>query len=204
WSDRPAQKLAEAKAKDKIDLLMIGDSITHSWENAGKEVFAEFYGDRNPHNIGFSGDRTEHVLWRFDHGALDNMSPKLAVLMIGTNNTGHRKDPSAETAAGIKKIVAKFQEKLPNAKLLILGVFPRSAAKQDEMRKLNDGTNEIIKDLADGEKVFYLNINDVFLTEDGTLSKEVMPDLLHPKEKGYRMWAEAMEPTVAKLLGEKN
>ncbi|UUO06552.1 platelet-activating factor acetylhydrolase IB subunit [Blastopirellula sp. J2-11] len=202
WTDRHAQKLAAAKAQDKIDLLMVGDSITHGWEGKGKEVFAEFYADRNPHNIGFSGDRTEHVLWRFDHGALDNMSPKLAVLMIGTNNVGHRKDPSQDTADGIKLIVEKLREKLPETKVLILGIFPRSAAKDDEMRKLNDGTNEIIKDLADGKNVFYLNINDTFLTEDGVLTKEVMPDLLHPHAKGYRMWAEAVEPTIAKLMGD--
>lgn len=203
WTDRHEQKLAAAKAADKIDLLMIGDSITHGWEGAGKEVFAEYYAKRNPHNIGFSGDRTEHVLWRFDHGALDNMSPKLAILMIGTNNTGHRKDPSADTAEGIKLIVGKLREKLPETKILVLGIFPRSANQDDQMRKLNDGTNEIIKDLADGEHVFFLNINDKFLTEDGTLTKEVMPDLLHPQQKGYRIWAEAVEPTVAKLMGEQ-
>ncbi|TWT32694.1 platelet-activating factor acetylhydrolase IB subunit [Blastopirellula retiformator] len=203
WKDRHEQKLAAAKAADKIDLLMVGDSITHGWEGRGKEVFKEFYGDRNAHNIGFSGDHTEHVLWRFEHGELDNMSPKLAILMIGTNNTGHRKDPSENTAAGIKKIVGQLREKLPETKVLILAIFPRSANKSDEMRKINDGTNEIIKDLADDKMVFFLNINDKFLTEDGTLTKEVMPDLLHPHEKGYRIWAEAVEPTVAKLMGEK-
>lgn len=202
WMPRHEDKLKALKEQDQIDLLMIGDSITHGWENAGKSVWDEFYKSRNAFNIGFSGDRTEQVLWRFEHGAIDGISPKCAVVMIGTNNTGHRQDPAEETAAGVKAIVDMLGQKLPKTKVLLLAVFPRGAKPDDPLRKLNSSINEKISKFDDGQRVFYLNINKTFLTDDGTLTREVMPDLLHPRQKGYKMWAEAMEPTLAKLMGE--
>jgi lysophospholipase L1-like esterase len=202
WMPRHEQKLNDLKKQERVDLLMIGDSITHGWENSGKTVWDEFYGKRHAFNIGFSGDRTEQVLWRLDHGAVDGISPKLAVIMIGTNNAGHRQDPAEQTAAGIKAIVASLQKKLPQTKILLLGIFPRGAEPSDKLRTLNVATNKIISGYADNERIFYLDISDRFLNEDGVLSKEVMPDLLHPREKGYRIWAEAMEPSIAKLMGE--
>ena len=88
WLPRHESKLEQAK-EQAVELLMIGDSITHSWETKGKAVWLEYYQDKNAFNLGFSSDRTEHVLWRLQHGAVDNMKPKVAVLMIGTNNTGY-------------------------------------------------------------------------------------------------------------------
>lgn len=203
WGPRHEQKLKDLKAtKGKVDLLMIGDSITHGWETSGKKVWDEFYADRNAFNIGYSGDRTEQVVWRLQHGEVEGIAPKLAVIMIGTNNTGHREDPPKETAAGIKLIIEELRKRTPKTKILLLAIFPRGAKADDKLRKINDGTNEIIKGYADDKTVFFLDINKTFLEEDGTLPKSVMPDLLHPKEPGYRMWAEAMEPMIAKLLGE--
>ena len=202
WGPRHKQKLKDLKAQKKVDLLMIGDSITHGWEGKGKQVWDEFYGKRNAFNIGYSGDRTEQVIWRLQNGEVDGISPKLAVIMIGTNNTGHRQDPPEETAAGIKAILVELKKRTPKTKVLLLAIIPRSAKPGDQLRRINDGTNEIIRHYADGKNVFYLDINQTFLEEDGTLPKSVMPDLLHPQEKGYRMWAEAMEPTIRKLLGE--
>ncbi|MBI1367170.1 MAG: acetylglucosamine-6-sulfatase [Planctomycetes bacterium] len=203
WMPRHEQKLAEIKQRgDEIKLLMIGDSITHGWENSGKKVWDEYYAKRGAINLGFSGDRTEQVLWRLEHGEIDGVHPKLAVIMIGTNNTGHRQDPPAETAAGIKAIVDDLRQKLPNMKILLLAVFPRGATPDDKLRKINAGVNEIIAGFADNEHVYYMDINHVFVTDDGTLTKEMMPDLLHPREKGYKLWAEAIEPTVRKLMGD--
>lgn len=202
WQPRHDQKLADLKKMKQVDLLMIGDSITHGWENSGKKVWDEYYADRNAFNIGFSGDRTENVLWRLQHGAVKGISPKLAVIMIGTNNTGHRQDPAAETAAGIQAIIIELQKQLPKTKLLLLAIFPRGAKTDDPLRKLNTEINEIIASYDDGQKVFFLNINSEFLDDDGTLPKSVMPDLLHPREAGYATWAKAMEPTIAKLMSE--
>ena len=203
WMPRHEQKLKELADMEQVDLLMIGDSITHGWENGGKKVWDKYYAKRNALNIGFSGDRTEHVLWRFDHGEIDGIAPKAAVVMIGTNNTGHRQDDPDDTAAGIKAILDKLAEKTPNTKVLLLAIFPRGAAADDKLRLINDGINQRISKFADGKRVFFLDISDKFLEDDGTLPKSIMPDLLHPNAEGYEIWAKAMEPTIVKLMGEK-
>jgi lysophospholipase L1-like esterase len=183
-----------------VDLIFIGDSITQGWEGAGKTVWDEFYGKRNAVNLGIGGDRTQHVLWRLDHGNIDGIRPKLAVLMIGTNNSAM--NTSVQIAEGVKLIIEKLRTKQPNAKVLVLGIFPRGPDKDDAKRKVNEGANEIIKGLADNKMVYYLDIGPKFLAADGTLSKEVMPDLLHLNETSYRTWAESIEPKVKELMGE--
>ncbi len=201
WMPRHKEKLEAIKGR-QVDLLMIGDSITHAWENGGRAVWEKYYAPRNAFNIGFSGDRTENVLWRLQHGAVDGISPKLAIVMIGTNNTGHRQDDPKDTAAGIRAILDDLQTRLPKTKILLLAIFPRGAEADNRLRKINDDINEIIAAYADDERVFYLDINDQFLDDDGTLPKSIMPDLLHPNAKGYEIWAAAMEPTVKRLMGE--
>jgi lysophospholipase L1-like esterase len=200
WLPRHEQKLVELAERGEVDLVMIGDSITHGWETTGAPVWDEYYADRRAFNLGFGGDRTEQVLWRLAHGAVDGISPRLVVLMIGTNNTGHRRDPPAETAAGIAAILDELERRLPATRVLLLAVFPRGADPEDELRRLNEAVNERIARFADGERVFFLDLGDTFLEPDGTLSQEVMPDLLHPSEEGYRRWAQAMEPTLERLL----
>ncbi len=204
WPKRHQQKLDERKKMKKVDLLLVGDSITHAWENRKKAgaVWDKYYAKRNALNIGFSGDRTENVLWRFQHGAIDDILPKLAILMIGTNNAGHRKEASKDTALGIQAILEEMKKRLPKTKILLLAIFPRGKDANDPLRKLNEGTNKIIQDYADDKVVFFLNINDKFLDKNGVLPKTIMPDLLHPNQKGYEIWAEAMEPKVKELMGE--
>ena len=184
-----------------VDLLMIGDSITHGWEGGGKEVWAEYYAKRNAVNLGIGGDRTQHVLWRLDNGNIDGIAPKLAVIMIGTNNAGG--NTPEEIAEGVKAIVEKLRGKLPEMKILVLAIFPRGADNNDRLRQVNMKANAIIAKLADDKMVYFLDISDKFLAADGTLPREIMPDLLHPNAKGYRIWAEAIEPTLVKLLGEQ-
>ncbi len=200
WMPRHNEKLKAIKEMKQVDLLMIGDSITHGWETKGRKVWDKYYGKRNALNIGFSGDRTEHVIWRQQHGEIDGISPKLAVIMIGTNNAGHRQDPAQETAAGIKAIIEQLRTRLPKTKILLLAILPRGEKPDNRLRKLNDATNEIIAKYADDKYVFFLDINDKFLDDDGRLSKSIMPDLLHPNETGYGIWAEAMEPMIEKLM----
>jgi beta-glucosidase len=199
WQARHAEKIEQAKGTD-IDLIFIGDSITHSWEGEGADTWQAYYQNRNAFNLGFSGDRTEHVLWRLENGAIDGMNPKLAVLMIGTNNTGHRMDPAAHTAEGIERIVGVLRGKLPETQVLILGIFPSQVSRLNDMRKRNEEINQLIATLDDGRMVHYLDIGQGFLREDGTLREDLMPDLLHPNAAGYRVWAEAMEPTIRKIL----
>lgn len=199
WAKRHQEKLARIRQGD-IDLLMIGDSITHSWELSGKPVFDRYYSHRKPANIGYSGDRTEHVIWRLQNGEVDGIAPKLAVLMIGTNNTGHRQDAPEDIALGIKHIIGELRTRLPNTKILLLAIFPRGATIDDPLRVINDQTNALIANYADNKHVFFLNINDHFLDNEGSLPESIMPDLLHPNAKGYALWAKAMEPMIAELM----
>jgi len=200
WMKRH-ESFNERVKQGNVDLIFIGDSITQGWEANGKNVWAEYYAKRNAVNLGIGGDRTQHVLWRLDHSNIDGINPKLAVMMIGTNNSGA--NTSEQIADGIKLIVEKLRAKLPNTKVLILAIFPRGASKDHGMRKVNEGANDIVKNLADNKMVYFLDIGPKFLGSDGTLSKEVMPDLLHLNEGSYRTWAEAIEPKVKELMEEK-
>ena len=200
WMDRHNSFNTNA-AKGGWELLMIGDSITHGWEGHGKKIWAEYYADRKALNLGIGGDRTEHVLWRLDNGNVDGLTPKAAVIMIGTNN--YRDNSAQEIADGITAIVQNLNAKMPEMNILILAIFPRFPEATHEKRIMLKEASELVSKLADGKRIHYLNINEAFLTKDGELTKEVMPDFLHPHEAGYRMWAEALEPTLAKLLGEK-
>jgi len=198
WNERNAVLNERAQSGDH-DLVMIGDSITHGWEGEGKEVWAKYYDHRNTMNIGIGGDRTQHVLWRLQNGNFDGQTPKLCVLMIGTNN--FRSNTAVEIADGIKAIVREIRSQSPSTKILLLAIFPRFETPHVERTMLAEASG-MASALADGVNVHYLNINDVFLTKDGTLSKEIMPDALHPNAHGYQLWAEAMESKIAELLGE--
>lgn len=199
WRARHDEKIEQAMATE-VDLLFVGDSITHGWENDGAAVWQEYYHSRKAFNLGFSGDRTEHVLWRLENGAVDGMRPRLAVLLIGTNNTGHRMDPARYTAEGIEHIASDIRKRLPDTQVLVLGIFPRHISPYNDMRKRNEEVNRLISALHNGETIHYLDIGQAFLHEDGTLREDLMPDLLHLNPAGYRVWAEAMEPTIKRLL----
>jgi arylsulfatase A-like enzyme/lysophospholipase L1-like esterase len=198
WNDRHQEKKKQASAGGH-ELVFIGDSITQGWEAAGKEVWEKFYAPRKALNLGYSGDRTEHVLWRLFNGELPKADPKAFVVMIGTNNTGHRQDPAEETAAGVKQIIDQLRDRKPNAKILLLSVFPRDEKPDGKLRKLNDEINALIRGHADGDAVRFLDLAPTFLAEDGTLPAAIMPDFLHPVTAGYELWAEAMEPVLKEM-----
>jgi lysophospholipase L1-like esterase len=201
WQDRHASMNARVK-QGHVDLVLIGDSITHGWEKNGKEVWDAYYGKRNAVNLGIGGDRTQHVLWRLQNGNLQGISPKLAVLMIGTNNASAGNTPE-EIAAGVKGIVDLIQAKSPATKVLILAIFPRGPDNNDARRQVNQKANALIAKLADGQKVLFQDFGDKFLKPDGVLTKDVMPDLLHLNTPSYKIWAESIEPTVAAVVGPK-
>ena len=184
------------------DLIFIGDSITQGWEGAGKEAWEKHYAKRNAVNLGIGGDRTQHVLWRLDHGNIDGIQPKLAVLMIGTNNSNRDDNSAEEIGAGIEAIVKRLREKLPQTKVLILAIFPRGE-QPNPQREKNAKASEIAAKLADNKMVYFLDIGPKFLGDGGALSKDIMPDYLHLSPKGYDIWATAIEPNVAQLMGEK-
>jgi lysophospholipase L1-like esterase len=211
WMKRHESFNAISK-KGEAQLVFLGDSITQGWEKNGKDVWAKTWEPLKAANFGIGGDRTEHVIWRLQNGNFDGIKPKLVVLMIGTNNTGHQGRPAAEhggvvyasspeqTAEGVKMILDILGKKLPEAKVLLLGIFPRGATKEDAMRKQNVATNNLISGLADNKRVYYMDIGNTFLKPDGTLPKEIMPDLLHLSAQGYQMWADAIEGKVKELM----
>ena len=187
-------------AKGNVDLVFIGDSITQGWEGRGKGVWEKFYGKRNTVNLGIGGDRTQHVIWRLDNGNLKDITPKAAVIMIGTNNSGS--NSSKEIADGVRAIVKQIRAKSPKTQILLLGVFPRGTNNEDKRRQVNADANKIFSKLDNGKYVHYLDIGPKFLEKNGTLTREIMPDLLHLSEKGYTIWAESIEAQLGKLLGE--
>lgn len=203
WVARHEGFLTEAKG-GKFDLVFIGDSITDGWRKRGIEVWNKFYAPRGALNLGIGGDRTQHVLWRIDHGELDGLKPKAVVLMIGTNNTGKERDGSArnstaETIEGVTAVVKSIRTKLPGSELLLLAVFPRGKVDAPERAQIKE-INAALAKLDDGKIVKFLDIGKVFLADDGSIPKTIMPDLLHPSEQGYQRWADAMEPTLAGML----
>lgn len=199
WAQRHKAKVAEA-AEGGHDIVFIGDSIIQGFEGAGKAAWKSLTDGKKALNLGVSADRTQEVLWRLMNGELEGVDPELFVLMIGTNNTGHNQEPAENTADGVRLIVELLRDRSPEAQILLLSIFPRGEMPENPLRKINNDINLIIKDLADGENVHWMDMNGVFLDENGVLPKSVMPDSLHPKEKGYSMWAEAMAPEIERLL----
>lgn len=195
----------ENARKGGIDVLFLGDSITDFWRNRGSNAWNHFYAPMHAANFGISGDRTQHVLWRIDNGELEGIKPKAVVLMIGTNNTGNERDGTPrntvpEVIQGVQAVVADIRAKLPESKILLLGVFPRGATLDDPQRAQVALINTVIPKLADDKMVTYLDITSAFLDDQGELSRDIMPDLLHPNEKGYEIWAHAMNPTLEAML----
>lgn len=184
------------------ELVFIGDSITDGWRaDPQRETFEDYFGRYRPYNIGIGGDETQHVLWRITHGELDGLAPKLVVLMIGTNNlaNGNRMTPE-ETADGVAAVVEAIRRKLPNSRILLLGIFPRANRSDDPLRLAVNATNRIIARLEDRRTVFYLDIGAKFLGSDGTMSRDVMPDYLHPNARGYQIWADGVSAEINRLM----
>jgi lysophospholipase L1-like esterase len=186
--------------RGNIDLLFVGDSITDFFgrPDRGQAVWNAHYGALRAANFGISGDTTQDVLWRMQNGELDGFQAKLIVLMLGTNNLN--RNTNADIAAGDAAIVAEFRRRQPQAKVLILGVFPRGARADNPARAAIGEINTALARLADNEHVFYLDIGASFLTPDGSLIEGIMPDNLHPSTAGYEAWANAIDPTIQRLL----
>jgi lysophospholipase L1-like esterase len=185
-----------------IGLLFIGDSITAGWASVGKEVWAKSYAAYSPANFGMGGDRTQHVLWRIEHGELDGITPAVVVLLIGVNNGG-----DSGVTAGVKKVVAAIHARLPESKVLLLGIFPHGADPLNPpwIKRSREFIAQVNKELAtldDGKKTRFLDIGDQFLDTERFIRPEIMPDGLHPAAPGYQIWADAMRPLLREMLGE--
>ena len=200
WFDRMLEKRNQiADSNGTIDLVFLGDSITHNWESSGRASLEELKRTYSVLNIGYGGDQTQHLLWRIRNGELDGYAAKCIMLMIGTNNGG---DSAEDVARGIQDILAVIAQKQPQAKTLLLPIFPRGADANDRLRVKNEKVNEIIRGYADGQKVVWVDFNAKFLDEQGN-TKWIMADCLHPNAKGYRdIWVPAVLPHFREIVGK--
>jgi len=198
WNTRHAAINTEA-VRVKPELIFLGDSITAGWERTGKEVWQRRYGERKAVNMGIGGDETGHLLWRLAHGNVQGIQPRLAVLLIGVNNAFRRDHNAVDIAAGVRAVVRDVRRRLPRTRVLLLAVFP-AGARPGRLRGKIAAINRRIAGLADRKHVHYLDIGARFLEKDGRISEEVMFDYLHLTHKGYTIWADAMEPTLHRLL----
>jgi len=200
------QTLVLQRAKEhpgNYDIEFIGDSITQGWEGAGKNVWQQYYGKRKMINMGVSGDRTQHVLWRFENGQLDGVKAKVAVVMIGTNNSNKDDNTEADILEGVTAIVNQIRERQPDTKIILLGIFPRGQTFSAQRGKILQ-VNQALARLDDGKNIFYIDFGSQLIENDGSISKSLMKDYLHPGEAGYEIWAKAIEPKIQQLLGKKH
>jgi len=208
WKERVENLTALGTQNPAAPLVFLGDSITEMWnaDDAGKKVWAKNWAPLKALNFGIAGDRTEHVLWRLDHGNLDGAHPKLIVLLIGTNNAGQSAETPGykcspqQTAEGIQAILQRLKTKCPGSKVLLLAVFPRGEEDADPLRKQNTAVNVIIKTYADGQRVHFLDIGSKFLKPNGDGNIVIQPDMLHLSESGYEIFAREIKPKVDELM----
>jgi len=215
WRTRHDAKLNELHSH-RVDLIFLGDSITQDYEVSGPPewrdftpVWRRFYGDRNAVNLGFNGDATSHLLWRIENGEVAGIAPKVAVILIGANNLGRLHWPAQDTVAGIDAIIEQLRKRLPHTKLLLLGVLPsdRSAWATETTLTINQA---LAAQYDHGGGVTYLDIGHVYM-RNGRLNRDLFFDPLltppsaplHPTAEGQALMAEAIEPTLAKLLGDR-
>lgn len=204
WKDRHEANCARI-AKGNVDFLLIGDSITHGWDGAGKAVQAYYYDDRNYVNMGFGGDQTQHVLWRLENAPMDKIKPKAAMLLIGINSLwGEWENCSENVALGIKACVDKLQQLYPDIQILVLNIFPAHEKADSPVRARAAAANALLPELFKGYKnVTLMDINHLWLDENGNIPKALMGDFVHPGEYGYKLWGAEVEPTISKMLGDK-
>jgi lysophospholipase L1-like esterase len=205
WAKRHAA-VTRIVQERKPSLVFIGDSITqmfggepHDRSQPGKDVWEKFYARRNAANLGFGYDYVENTLWRLQHGELDAAAAKAVIILIGTNNVG--KNSPEEVADGIRAICAEVHHRQPGAKIVLMAIFPRGP-KPDGTRARIETINKLVAGLDGKDGITFLDIGAKFVESDGSISREIMGDFLHPTAKGYERWANELEPVLRKLLGE--
>jgi len=201
WKDRHEliNKRVE-EAGEKAQVIFIGDSITQGWEGEGKEVWSKHFARYNAVNLGISGDRTQHVLWRLDNGNLKGLKPKAAVVMIGTNNSNGEDNTAGQIADGVTAIVRKLRDKLADTKILLVPIFPRGENFNNQRGKILQ-VNQVVQKLADERNIFWVDFRHKFVTPEGRIPRELMPDYLHLSPRAYEIWADSINPLLAMIVG---
>jgi lysophospholipase L1-like esterase len=214
WADRHKAIIETVRARPDAQLLLIGDSVINNYDKANppdenfQPVWKEFYEPRRALNLGFSGDTASHVLWRLRHGEVDGLHPKVALVLIGADNTARSGHNEEQTEAGIDAVVDELERRLPETSILLLGILPSdvSPAKTQRDRVIN---GYLATCYGEHPRVTYLDIGSIFRQQDVLRAalfydprlRQPSPPL-HPDTNGQRMMAEAIEPTLAKLMGD--
>ena len=205
WANRflSRHQLVEKQRGKTVDLVLVGDSIMHFWEWKHPASWAKLTQGRTVLNLGYGGDRTQHVIWRVQHGELDGYEAKCVVLMIGTNNnSSHDTDP-ANVAKAVEKIASEIRAKHPEAQLILHPIFPRgvsSASKRHAAAKArNDKTNALLKEYAAAHpEIVWIDFNDKMVDSTGWVPRAIMADEIHPTDAGYDIWMDAILPRLRK------
>jgi beta-glucosidase len=198
WYWERMEQVNKRLGEGNADILFVGNSITHGWESAGKTWWDQYYAPLNAVNMGFGWDWTQHTLWRLEHSDFSHISPKLAVVLIGTNNSNGDDCNAEEIADGMIAVCGRLNKYFPDMKILLLANFPREPGPCSQREKLKKA-NRLASRIADGKQFFYLDLSYRFLDQNLGLRTDLMPDNLHPNAEGYRVWAEAMMPLIPKL-----
>jgi beta-glucosidase len=190
------EQISDAVTSTSYSVLFFGDSLTEGWDAA---VWDRTLGPRGVLNAGVSGDRTDHLLWRLQHGNLAGPQPKAVVLLIGTNDLAQSRSP-ALTADGIRGNLEVLRKRLPQARILLLGLLPREELPNAPLRLEVAEVNHLIRDCVDGQYILYAEIGDVLLDSSGLLTAAISPDRLHFTARGYALLASRLEPELDRLL----
>lgn len=199
WMDQHERIDARLK-RGPSEILFIGDSITYNWasNSRGKPVWDQYYGHLDVVNMGISGDKTENILWRLQHSSLEEVKPKVAVVLAGINNI-HRDRPE-QIAEGVEAIVNEILTRAPSCQVLLMGLFPRGYQASAPERPNIKAVNAMLKSLDARPRVVFLDISEEFLDQNGVYPRDMSPDALHPLAKGYEIWANAMNPILERML----
>ena len=196
WDKMFAEDIAVAE-QGGVDLLFVGDSITAGWN---RDIWQKNFGQYHPANFGIGGDHTGNLLWRLKYGHAEKLQPKVVVLLIGVNNFGHLHETPEQVFKGIKACVMQLRKLYPNAKILVNSIFPFEESALSPRRNDVKATNALVKKLNDNKHIFVRDYGNIFLQPDGSISKEVLGDFLHPTAKGYQLWVDAMLPDIQALM----
>ena len=214
WKHRFEEKQARLH-EGHVDLVYYGDSITQDWEHTGpqpwddfKPIWDHFYGDRNAVNLGFKGDTTASLLWRIEHGEADGIAPKVAIVLIGANNFGRLHWSADDTVAGIDTIIAAIRQRLPRTKILLLSILP--SERSPWITETTEQVNQVLASRYTGGDVSFMDVSHLFMANghfDRTqfLDPQLTPPdpPLHPTAQAQGRMAAAMEPLLAKLMGDR-
>ena len=201
WNEMHAEDVAAAR-QGIADLVFLGDSITESWTWDGgyREVFAQYFSAYRSVNFGIGGDQTQNLLWRLQNGLEGELDPAAVVVIIGVNNFNHSDHSASEVHRGVQAVIAQTRLNYPNARILLHAILPYEESARSPNRVRLQDANRLISRLADDKRVFFYDFGDIFLDDEGNIPRHLMEDFLHPSAEGMALFAQKIEPIIARWI----